>query len=111
LGSCDYKEENVKKGESLKMEKDLSKTLEVQKKINSLIRSLYKESGDVDSTKLKELGLDKEPVNWGNLECTDVEIVIVAYVGEASPNAVKFKEWLENELSKEEYNITVITEW
>ena len=72
---------------------------------------MYKESGDVDPAKLKELGLDKEPVNWGNLECTDVEIVMVAHVGEASPNAVKLKEWLENELSKEEYDITVITEW
>ena len=93
------------------MKEDVTKTLEVQKKINSLIRSLYKKSGDVDPTKLKELGLDKEPVNWGNLECTDVEVVMVAHVGEASPNAVKLKEWLESELSKEEYDISVITEW
>ena len=42
------------------MKEDVTKTLEVQKKINSLIRSLYKESGDVDPTKLKELGYESK---------------------------------------------------
>jgi len=87
------------------------KTAEVREKINSLIRSLYKENGDIDTAKLRELGLDKEPVNWGNLECTDVEIVIVAYVGEASPDAVRFKDWLEDELADEGYDVVIIPEW
>jgi len=64
------------------------KTAEVRKKINSLIKNLYKENGDVDIIKLRELGLDKEPVNWGNLECTSVRVVMIAYVEEASPDAV-----------------------
>ena len=93
------------------MKEDVTKMFEVRKKINSLIRSLYKESGDVDPTKLKELGLDKEPVNWGNLECTYAETVIVAYVGEASPNAVKLTEWLEDKLAEEGYGVVIIPEW
>jgi len=93
------------------VKEDISKTLEVREKINSLIRSLYKKSGDVDPTKLKELGLDKEPVNWGNLECTDVEVVMVAHVGEASPDAVKLTEWLEDKLAEEKYNVIIIPEW
>jgi len=93
------------------VKEDLSKTLEVQKKINSLIRSLYKKSGDVDPTKLKELGLDKEPVNWGNLECTSVRVVMIAYVEKASPDAVRFKDWLEDKLAEERYNVIIIPEW
>ena len=93
------------------MKEDISKTLEVRKKINSLIKSLYKENGDIDTAKLKELGLDKEPVNWGNLECTDVEVVMVAHVGEASPDAVKLTGWLEDKLAEEGYNVIIIPEW
>lgn len=93
------------------MKEDSSKTLEVQKKVNSLIRSLYKESGDVDLTKLKELGLDKEPVNWGNLECTSVRIVVIAYIEEASPDAVRLKDWLEDKLAEEGYDVVVVPEW
>ena len=93
------------------MKKDLSKTLEVQKKVNSLIRSLYKENGDVDTAKLKELGLDKEPVNWGNLECTYVKTVIVAHVGEASRDAVRLRDWLEDKLTEEGYDIIVVPGW
>ena len=60
---------------------------------------------------LKKLGLDKEPVNWDNLECTYVKTVIVAYVGEASPDAVKLTEWLEDKLADEGYNVIIIPEW
>jgi len=93
------------------VKEDLSKTLEVRKKINSLIRSLYKENGDVDLAKLKELGLDKEPVNWGNLECTSVRVVMIAYVEEASPDAVRFKDWLEDKLAEEGHDVVVVPEW
>jgi len=93
------------------MKEDLSKTLEVQKKINSLIKSLYKENGDINTAKLKELGLNKEPVNWGNLECTSVRVVMIAYVEEASPDAVRFKDWLEDELADEGYDIVIMPEW
>jgi len=87
------------------------KTAEIRKKINSLIRSLYKENGDIDPTKLKELGLDKEPVYWKALRCYYVKVSIVAYIGGATPYTTKLKDWLEDKLAEEGYDVVVVPEW
>ena len=62
----------------------------------------------------------KEPINWGDLSCADVQIVIdrdgdkryLATVEEAAPHCEKLIAFILAELHKHKFeNIDVITEW
>jgi len=66
----------------------------IQSLVNWLISSLYIPDKDlikvVDTELIQKLGLDMEPVNWGDLKCFEVEELgesWVAYVDEADPSA------------------------
>lgn len=87
--------------------------------VNWLIISLYDIDEDTmkstNGDKLKKYGLEDEPVNWGDLRCYDVETTKDKYIvriEEASPNADKFKEYIQEWLQKWGWdNVEVITEW
>jgi len=87
--------------------------------INWLILSLYELDEEtilrVNSRKLKKLHLDEEAINWGDVGCVEVkgkdEGIYIAYVEEASPDAMIFREWIEQWLERWGWHVCVITNW
>ena len=102
----------IKRGkmQTITMNKSWPKIL---REINRSIASLYKH-GKVNREKLKQLGLENEAVNWGDLHCYYADVrgnKVIAYVEEVAPDANRFKNWLEEELKKKGYDVEVVTEW
>jgi len=90
----------------------------IQSLVNWLIDILYvpdEELVRVANRRLvKELGLDGDAINWGDLKCYLVERRdggFVAYVEEADPSARSLQRYLEGWLKKWGWNVVVITEW
>lgn len=90
----------------------------IQSLVNWLITSLYVPDKDlikvVNKELIQKLGLDKDPINWGDLKCFDVEEVEgrwIAYVDEADPLAYDLQRWLESWLNLWGWNVRVVTEW
>lgn len=104
--------ENIKqKAEELNI--PIEKIVEIL--INTLLLSLYKYDFNkneliADNEKIKELGLDNEAINWGNLRCIDVaKVDCVAYIDEAKSEVLEI--WLKDALAKAGLNVEVKTEW
>jgi len=90
----------------------------IQSLINWLIISLYIPDKElikvVDTELIQKLGLDKEPINWGDLKCFEVEKLgesWVAYVDEADPSAYNLQQYLEKWMRVWGWNVKVVTEW
>ena len=90
----------------------------IQSLVNWLITSLYVPDKvlikAVNKELIQKLGLDKDPINWGDLKCFDVEVLgesWVAYVDEAAPSAYNLQHYLEKWLALWGWNVRVVTEW
>ncbi len=66
----------------------------------------------------KEWGIYDEPINWGDLTCYDVVderddkgIYYIAYIEEASPSCVEFREYIKDWLKAWGWEVNPITEW
>lgn len=73
-----------------------------------------------DSKKIKDLRLDGEPINWGDLKCCDVEYIESGSDGahyritidEAMPDACPMLcEYISRYLTAWGWNVDVVTEW
>ena len=96
----------------------------VEDNINALIRNLYKPCDDerahegidfvADGDKLKALGIDEEPINWGDLKVVDVtkngEEFFVT-VDEAAPRCINLIRYIEKFMKLWGWNVRVETEW
>jgi len=90
----------------------------IQSLVNWLITSLYVPDRDlikaVNGELIQKLGLDKDPINWGDLKCFEVEELEgkwIAYVDEADPTAYNLQRYLESWLTLWGWNVEVVTEW
>ncbi len=82
---------------------------------------LLREATDTIIESLKDKGalFRDEPVNWGNLRCTDVSLIqdesgmrFLVKVEEASSDAVMFREYLADRIRRELLlDVEVRTEW
>lgn len=90
----------------------------IEELIEWIITSLYKlDEKNVhiaDDEKLEKLGLNNEPINWGDLSCHYVERIgdennYIAYIQEA--NSKILEEFIEGWLRKWGWNVRVITDW
>lgn len=92
---------------------------EIQIYINSLIKDLYDKDGYRDIEKTISLGLDDEPINWGDFKCYDVGESLVyddsskgytqqfrAYISEVDPSADKLTLYIEDKV-KEKFGILI----
>lgn len=73
-----------------------------------------------DSKKITELGLDNEPINWGDLKCCDVEYIESGSDGahyritidEAAPDACpNLCDYISSYLTAWGWRVDVVTEW
>lgn len=91
----------------------------VQGLVNWLIISLYRPDKErimvIDEERIKEAGVDNEPVNWGDLKCYEVkktdEGTYIVYVDEADPNAYGLQNYIAKWMSYWGWRVEVITEW
>lgn len=106
-----------------KIQKKSNDIIIVKALVNKLIDNLYKPSMDVDNNntfvtdrdKLKKYNLTEEPLNWGDLQCTEVirkgneyEVLIE----EASPDCCHMLcEYIESYMKGWNWLVNVKTEW
>ena len=91
----------------------------VRNAVDSLLGFLYAPATDVawraDGRKLKKFGLSKEPINWGDLSCTEVEKFAdgswFVVIEEAAPECPNLCEYVRAWLEKWGWNARVQTEW
>lgn len=95
----------------------------VQNIINKLIEALYipeKEHSTIltiDDLRLKHFGIERnEPINWGNLKCTEVKKFsdnsFLVTIEEAEPKrCITFCNYIEEMMNSYGWKIRVETEW
>ncbi len=85
--------------------------------VNFLLGRLYiptEEGVRVDGQTIEQLGLNMEPINWGDLECVEVQKSgdqYIATVGEVGPDARSLISYLEDWLTEWGWPVEVKTEW
>ena len=91
----------------------------VKNMVNKLIEALYipdKEHEFVtDPLRLEKFGIEKEPINWGDLKCFEVikgKNAYVSIIDEAAPEECPtFCEYITKYMELWGWTVEVITEW